>query len=67
MATALRRGVAVATTLALVTAAQARGATGQIAPKWDIEKWINLPEGEESLDIGDFRGKVLYLFTFQSW
>ncbi len=37
------------------------------APAWDIDTWFNLPEGKGSLDIADYRGKVVYLYGFQSW
>ncbi|MHC4942569.1 MAG: peroxiredoxin family protein [Planctomycetota bacterium] len=49
--------------------AQARsyGIAGQKAPSLGVTQWINLPEGKEILDIPDFKGKVLYLYCFQSW
>ncbi|MDP6044110.1 MAG: sialate O-acetylesterase, partial [Phycisphaerae bacterium] len=37
------------------------------APKWDVGPWHQLPEGKTSLDISDFKGKVLYMYCFQSW
>ncbi len=43
------------------------GIEGQEAPKWDIDKWFNLPEGKEKLEISDFRGRVLMLYNYQSW
>lgn len=43
------------------------GIEGQKAPAWSSAEWQNLPEGKTSLDIGDFSGKVVYLFFFQSW
>ncbi len=43
------------------------GIVGQQAPHWDVSKWHQLPEGKDELDITDFRGKVLYLYFFQSW
>jgi thiol-disulfide isomerase/thioredoxin len=46
---------------------QTRGIAGQEAPSWEIEEWINLPEGKSRLDISDFEGKVLYVLGFQSW
>lgn len=48
-------------------AKRVRGIVGQQAPEWSTSRWIGLPEGEESLDIGDVRGKVTYLYFFQSW
>lgn len=44
-----------------------RGIVGQQAPKWETSKWIGLPEGKKSLDIEDSKGKVTYLYFFQSW
>ena len=43
------------------------GIVNQKAPAWYVEQWINLPGGKGSLDIGDYKGKVLYLYCFQSW
>ena len=43
------------------------GVRGKAAPAWEVEKWINLPEGQGSLNVSDFKGKVLYLYCFQSW
>jgi len=40
---------------------------GKQAPKWEVGRWHQLPEGKASLDISDFRGKVLYIYCFQSW
>lgn len=44
-----------------------RGIVGQQAPKWETSKWIGLPEGKTSLDVDDIKGKVTYLYFFQSW
>jgi hypothetical protein len=43
------------------------GIVGQPAPSWGVDKWLNLPAEKESLDVTDFRGKVVYLYGFQSW
>ena len=43
------------------------GVLDTAAPKWDVDKWYNLPAGKTSLDIADYRGKVVYLYGFQSW
>ena len=40
---------------------------GKQAPKWDVGPWHQLPDGKSSLDISDFKGKVLYMYCFQSW
>jgi len=37
------------------------------APSWGNTRWINLPPGKTGLDIGDYRGKVVYLAFFQKW
>ena len=42
------------------------GMVGGPAPSWAVSRWINLPEGKESLDIADFKGKVLCLCFFQA-
>ncbi|MCH7597241.1 MAG: TlpA family protein disulfide reductase [Planctomycetes bacterium] len=44
-----------------------RGIVGRKAPNWDVERWFNLPEGVDKLDVGDFKGKVVYMLCFQSW
>lgn len=49
------------------TAQHQRGIVGKAAPKWSVDKWVNLPEGKKKIDVEDYRGKVLYLFFFQSW
>ena len=38
----------------------------RIAPSFEITQWAQLPEGKEFLDVDDFRGKVLYIYCFQS-
>ncbi len=47
--------------------AQERGVKGQSAKSWEADKWIQLPEGKKSLNPADFKGKVVYLYCFQSW
>ncbi len=37
------------------------------APAWRVEAWHNLPDGRKSIDLDDYRGKVVYLYGFQSW
>ncbi|RMH19407.1 MAG: TlpA family protein disulfide reductase [Acidobacteria bacterium] len=46
---------------------QRPGIRGQRAPAWQVDAWFNLPAGRDRLDVSDFRGKVLYVFCFQSW
>ena len=43
------------------------GILDQKAPGWDVPKWFQLPDDKTHLDIGDFKGKVVYLYCFQSW
>ena len=47
--------------------AQSRGVAGRQAPTWQVDEWFNLPADAVSLDVGDFKGKVIYLYGFQSW
>ena len=44
----------------------ATGIQGQKAPSFGVDVWIQT-NGKKSLDIEDFKGKVLYLYGFQSW
>jgi thiol-disulfide isomerase/thioredoxin len=44
-----------------------RGIVGKFAPSWKTSTWHQLPSGKTSLDVGDLKGKVTYLFFFQSW
>jgi hypothetical protein len=43
------------------------GILSRPAPPWSVTDWINLPNPKTSLEVDDYRGKVLYLFFFQSW
>lgn len=47
--------------------AQSRGVVGRKAPAWTVDRWFNLPDGETALDVEALRGKVIYLYCFQSW
>ena len=53
--------------LAIHAQAQDRGILGQPAPEWKTSKWIqsNPPSPKPQPD--DYKGKVLYLYFFQSW
>lgn len=44
-----------------------RGILGQRAPSLGVKTWFNLPKDKDSVDIGDYGGKVVYLYGFQSW
>jgi hypothetical protein len=43
-----------------------KGVAGEKAPELIVEKWVQLPEGKESLSIKDFEGKALIMLFFQS-
>ncbi len=43
------------------------GILGRPAPSLQIDRWYNLPVGKTSINVTDYRGKVLYLYGFQSW
>jgi thiol-disulfide isomerase/thioredoxin len=47
--------------------AEDRGIVGKPAPEWGVDRWLNLPEGKTTIDVSDYRNKVLYLYCFQSW
>ena len=50
------------------TLAQSRGIVGQNAPEWKTSDWHQLPGGSnKGLNPADFKGKVIYLYFFQSW
>jgi hypothetical protein len=38
-----------------------RGIEGIKAPTWNVGEWVQFPEGKTSLDVADFKGKVVYL------
>ena len=44
-----------------------RGILGERAPSLGVTTWFNLPKDRDSVDIGDYEGKVVYLYGFQSW
>ena len=48
-------------------AAQRLGILHQPAPSWGVSEWFQLPAGKASLDVDDFKGKVIYLYCFQNW
>jgi len=47
--------------------AQTRGILGRDAPAWRVDQWFNLPTGLTTIDVDDFKGKVVYFYGFQSW
>lgn len=48
-------------------AAQRLGILYQRAPSWGVSEWFQLPAGKATLDVDDFKGKVIYLYCFQNW
>ena len=50
-----------------VQAQQKGGILGQKAPKWNVKKWHHLSQDKKSLEIDEYKGKVIYLYCFQSW
>jgi len=45
----------------------ARGIVGQQAPEWGVDEWVKLPKGASAPEVTDFKGKVVYVYGFQSW
>jgi len=43
------------------------GILGKPAPELDVDTWLNLPSEIDSVSLEALRGKVVYLFLFQSW
>jgi thiol-disulfide isomerase/thioredoxin len=43
------------------------GIQGHQAPQWGVEKWFNLPDEKQRIDLPDFSSSVIYLYCFQSW
>jgi len=50
-----------------MTESQQLGIRNRPAPPWPVDAWLNLPEGVDRINVGDFRGRVVYLYFFQSW
>ena len=44
----------------------ALGIQGQKAPSFGVDTWLQ-SNGKSSLDIEDYKGKVLYVYGFQAW
>lgn len=44
-----------------------RGVLGEPAPGLGVKTWFNLPDGQTTVDVTDYKGKVVYLYGFQSW
>ncbi len=43
------------------------GILNQPAPAWGVQQWLNLPKDKTALDPAEYKGKVIYLYAFQSW
>ncbi len=43
------------------------GIEGQPAPPLIIDTWIQLPEGKKTINLNDYKGKVVIIKCFQSW
>lgn len=37
---------------------------GKAAPSWGIREWANLPAGKTSLNVSDYKGKIVAVFCF---
>ena len=46
---------------------QSLGIASQVAPELGVTQWFNLPEGAETIELADYRGKVVYIFCWQKW
>lgn len=42
-----------------------KGIQGEKAPRLGVRRWIQLPEGKESVDVSDYRGKIIVMLLFQ--
>ncbi len=66
--TLLAIAIALSTLTASATAeTRTLGILKRQAPAWEVTQWFQLPDGKTSLDVNDFKGKVVYLYCFQSW
>jgi len=46
---------------------QSYGIIGQTAPPWHVNQWLNVEDEQKNMQLTDYAGKVLYLYSFQSW
>ncbi len=64
----LRRSLAISLIMTISPLlAQPRGILDRKAPNWEVQEWIQLPEGSAAIEVTDLQGKVVYLYCFQSW
>ena len=47
--------------------AQRQSLVGRPAPPLRVAEWFQLPEGQDTFRLDAHRGKVVYLYCFQSW
>jgi thiol-disulfide isomerase/thioredoxin len=60
-------GILVLCGLCSIAAVQPMGIVGQAAPPWHVDTWVQIPSGAAEPEVDAFRGKVIYLYGFQSW
>ncbi len=54
--------------MGLAVAQQPRaGILGKKAPSWGVDTWVNVADDGVKPDVKNYRGKVVYLYCFQSW
>ena len=53
---------------ALFSSAQSTGGIlGQDAPAITVDQWMHIPEGEKAPTPESLKGKVIYIYCYQSW
>lgn len=57
----------VLTPLALSAQVAQKGIQGEKAPLINISTWYQLPEGKETIEITDYKGKIVVMLFFQHW
>jgi hypothetical protein len=54
--------------IASVLPAAAQGILGKSAPELHVDSWVSLPKGEKAgPTLESLKGKITYLYFFQSW
>lgn len=54
-------------TLQFSSAQDKGGILGQQAPAISVDKWMHIPKGEEIPTPESLKGKVIYMYCYQSW
>lgn len=49
------------------SAQQKGGILGQQAPKITVDEWMHIPKGEKAPTPESLKGKVVYIYCYQSW